>query len=91
VVSTPEERELLDVLARFPAVIEEAGEDLEPHRIATYTRELAESFNGFYRSCPVLSAEDADTRQARLAMVAAAKHAVANALSVLGVEAPDSM
>ena len=90
-VSTPEERELLDVLARFPAVIEEAGEDLEPHRIATYTRELAESFNGFYRSCPVLSADNADTRQARLAMVAAAKHAVANAVSVLGVEAPDSM
>ena len=91
VLSTPEERELLAVLARFPAVIEEAGEDLEPHRIATYTRELAESFNGFYRSCPVLSADDADIRQARLAVVAAAKHAVANALSVLGVAAPDSM
>ena len=91
VLSTPEERELLAVLARFPAVIEEAGEDLEPHRIATYTRELAESFNGFYRSCPVLSADDANIRQARLAVVAAAKHAVANALSVLGVAAPDSM
>jgi len=91
VLSTPEERDLLDVLARFPAVIEEAGEDLEPHRIATYTRELAESFNGFYRSCPVLSAEESDTRQARLALVAASKHAVANALSVLGVAAPDSM
>ncbi|MFO7833554.1 MAG: arginine--tRNA ligase [Halohasta sp.] len=91
VLSTPEERDLLAVLARFPAVIEEAGEDLEPHRIATYTRELAESFNGFYRSCPVLSAEDADTREARLALVAGSKHAVANALSVLGVDAPDSM
>src|SRR6056297_1866669 len=91
VLSTPQERELLDVLARFPAVIEEAGEDLEPHRIATYTRELAESFNGFYRACPVLTAADADTRQARLALVAAAKHAVANSLSVLGVAAPDSM
>ncbi|WP_253736509.1 arginine--tRNA ligase [Halohasta salina] len=91
VLSTPEERDLLAVVARFPAVIEEAGEDLEPHRIATYTRELAESFNGFYRSCPVLTAEDADTRQARLALVAAAKHTVANALSVLGVAAPDSM
>jgi len=91
VLSTPQERDLLAVLARFPAVIEEAGEDLEPHRIATYTRELAESFNGFYRACPVLTAADADTRQARLALVAAAKHAVANSLSVLGVAAPDSM
>ncbi|MFW6321109.1 MAG: arginine--tRNA ligase [Halohasta sp.] len=90
-LSTPEERELLAVIARFPAVIEEAGEDLEPHRIATYTREIAESFNGFYRSCPVLAADDAETRAARLALVAAAKHTVANALAVLGVDAPDSM
>jgi arginyl-tRNA synthetase len=90
-LSTAEERDLLSVLAQFPAVIEEAGEDLEPHRIATYTRELAESFNGFYRSCPVLTAESAATRQARLALVAAAKHAVANSLAVLGVDAPDSM
>ena len=91
VLSTPEERTLLDVLARFPAVIEQAGEDLEPHRIATYTRELAEAFNGFYRSCPVLSADTAETRAARLAAVRATKHTVANALGVLGVEAPDSM
>ena len=91
VLSTPEEQTLLAVLARFPAVIEQAGEDLEPHRIATYTRELAEAFNGFYRACPVLSADDADTRAARLAVVRATKHTVDNALGVLGVEAPDSM
>jgi len=90
-LSTPEEQTLLAVLARFPAVIEQAGEDLEPHRIATYTRELAEAFNGFYRSCPVLAADDAETRTVRLAAVRATKHTVANALGVLGVEAPDSM
>ncbi len=91
VLSSPDEQALLEVLARFPAVIEQAGEDLEPHRIATYTRELAEAFNAFYRSCPVLSADDADTRTARLAAVRATKHTVANALGVLGLEAPDSM
>jgi len=91
VLSTPEEQTLLDVLARFPAVIEEAGEDLEPHRIATYTRELAEAFNGFYRACPVLSADTDEIRTARLAAVRATKHTVDNALGVLGVAAPDSM
>jgi arginyl-tRNA synthetase len=84
------ERALLEVLARFPAVIEEAADDLEPHRVATYTRELAEAFNAFYRECPVLSA-DPSLRAARLALVAGARHAMANALSVLGVEAPESM
>ena len=90
-LATAAERELVAVLARFPAVVETAGEDLEPHRVATYTRELAEAFNGFYRACPVLTAESTATRQSRLALVVATKHAVANALSVLGVAAPDSM
>jgi arginyl-tRNA synthetase len=86
----PEERDLLRVLARFPAVIEEAADDLQPHSVATYTRTLAETFNAFYRECPVLDA-DAETRAARLALVASTRHTVANALDAIGVEAPTSM
>jgi arginyl-tRNA synthetase len=60
--------------------------------VATYTREIAETFNTFYRECPVLSDDvDDDLRDARLALVAASKHAVGNALGVLGVAAPRSM
>ena len=90
-LSTPEEAELIDAIARFPAVIEDAADELTPHRVATYTREIADAFNGFYRSCPVLSAESAATRRSRLALVAAAQHTVANGLAALGVAAPDSM
>ena len=90
-LSTPEEAALIDAIARFPAVIEDAADECKPHRVATYTREVADAFNAFYRSCPVLSADTATTRRSRLALVAAAQHAVANALAVLGVEAPDSM
>jgi arginyl-tRNA synthetase len=90
-LTTEAERELLRVLARFPGVVEAAADDLEPHQVATYTRELADRFNTFYRECPVLTADDEETRAARLALVAASRHAVANALDVLGVEAPDSM
>ncbi|MFW6153186.1 MAG: arginine--tRNA ligase [Halobacteriota archaeon] len=86
-----ESRELLRAIARYPAVIETAAEDLEPHRVATYTREIAEAFNAFYRECPVLQAADPDVRDARIALVAAARTTVANALGVLGVAAPTSM
>jgi len=89
-LDAPAERDLIETLARFPAVVEEAAEDLRPHRVATYTRELAEAFNAFYRECPVLDA-DPDLRAARLALVSGSRHAMANALSVLGVEAPESM
>jgi arginyl-tRNA synthetase len=90
-LSTDAERELLSTIARFPGVVEAAAADQEPHRIATYTREIADRFNGFYRECPVISADDEETRRARLALVVAARHTVANALDILGVEAPESM
>jgi arginyl-tRNA synthetase len=89
-LATEEERALLLTLARFEGVVERAADELEPHRVATYTRELAEAFNAFYRECPVLRAEG-DLREARLALVRASRHAVANALGLLGVAAPDSM
>jgi len=84
-------RNLVREIARFPAVIEEAAEELRPHVVATYTRDLAESFNTFYRECPVLTAEDPQTRNARLAVVAAAQNAIANALDAIGIDAPESM
>jgi arginyl-tRNA synthetase len=89
-LDTPEERDLLRTVARFPAVVEAAAADLKPHTVATYTREFAEQFNAFYRECPVLDADE-QTRRARLALVDAARTTVANALFVLGVEAPESM
>ncbi|WP_049997726.1 arginine--tRNA ligase [Halococcus sediminicola] len=89
-LTTDAERELLEVVARFPAVVERAADELAPHVVATYTRTFAEAFNAFYRECPVLSAEG-EVRRQRLALVAAARRTVANALGLLGVAAPESM
>jgi arginyl-tRNA synthetase len=77
-------------VARFPAVVESAADDLQPHIVATYVRELADTFNAFYRACPVLDAEG-ETRAARLRVVAAARRTLANGLGVLGIAAPESM
>ena len=86
------ERELLAAIARFPVVVEAAAEDLEPHQVATYTREFADDFNAFYRECPVLADDvPAERRAARLALVDAARQTLANALDALGIDAPESM
>jgi arginyl-tRNA synthetase len=89
-LETDVERDLLREIARFPAVIEGAADEQQPHIVATYTRDIADAFNAFYRECPVLDAPE-DVRDARLALVAASRTAVANALDVLGVAAPESM
>ena len=86
----PEEVDLLRAIARLPAAVEEAADELRPHAIATYARDLAERYNAFYRDCPVLDAPP-ERRRARLALVDATRRAVATALDVLGVAAPRSM
>ena len=92
VLEADAERALLASIARFPVVVEAAAEDLEPHQIATYAREFADDFNAFYRECPVLADDvDADVQAARLALVDAARQTLANALDVLGIDAPESM
>ncbi|MFC6771064.1 arginine--tRNA ligase, partial [Halorubrum pallidum] len=61
-LTTDEARDLLREIARFPAAIESAADDFEPHTIATFTREFADAYNAFYRECPVVTAEDDDLR-----------------------------
>ena len=87
-LTTPEERALLRKVGELSAVVEDAADELAPHRLATYSRELAESFNEFYRECPVI---DADEERARLALVRASRVAIERSLGVIGVETPDAM
>ncbi len=89
-LTEPAAKQLVRTIARFPAVVDAAAEDLEPHQVGTYIRTVADQFNSFYRSCPVLDV-DGDLQAARLATVAATKHTLANGLAILGIEAPSSM
>ncbi len=86
----PYEVELIKKMAFFPSMIASAAHDLKPNIIATYARELAETFNQFYLHIPVLKAEDG-TRKARLALVNCARIVLANVLDLLGIIAPESM
>lgn len=84
------ERRLLRKIGLLSLAVEEAAGELSPHRIATYSRELAEVFNEFYRECHVL-VDDEEVRGARLALTRAARNSIASSLGLLGVEAPDAM
>ena len=84
------ELDLLRALARFPEVVEEAAELRAPHRVATWVRDFAARFHGFYRDCRVIS-DDAAVTQARLWLAEACRIGLAVALTILGVNAPDEM
>jgi arginyl-tRNA synthetase len=85
------EVELVDLIARFPGLVQQAAADYKPLHLANYVYELAKTFHGFYHEVPVLPTEAAGTRSARLRLVAAARQTLANALRLLVIEAPDVM
>ena len=90
VLKEKEEVALIKKMAMLPYVVDIAARDLKPHLVAAYARELAETFNQFYRYVPVLNAEP-ELREARLALVDAARLTLANSLDLLGIAAPQEM
>ncbi|WP_158983681.1 arginine--tRNA ligase [Lysobacter panacisoli] len=83
-------RELIATLLRYPDVVETAGRDLEPHQIAVYLLELAQTFQTYYNDHQFL-VDDANTRDARLVLATATRQVLANGLELLGVSAPEVM
>jgi arginyl-tRNA synthetase len=83
-------RDLLIDLARYPEIVEVAGRDLEPHLIAAYLVELAQAYQSYYNG-HIFLVDDADTRNARLALGTAVQRVLANGLALLGVSAPEEM
>jgi len=86
----PAEVELIDWLSRFPAEVQRSAAEYKPLVIASIAYDIARAFAGFYDACPVVQAAP-DVRDARLRLVAAVKIVLANALSLLGITAPDVM
>ena len=74
----------------FPLTVSSAARDLKPHHIANYAYDLCSIFNEFYQAVPVLKAERGE-KEARLVLVGAVKITLSNALSLLGIEAPEEM
>jgi arginyl-tRNA synthetase len=90
-VIEPAERELARKLLDFGAVVTQVAETAEPHRLCSYLYEVASLFTSFYEQCPVLKADDEETRSSRLALRAAALRVLVAGLGLLGVPIPERM
>lgn len=89
-LSAPEERELIRFLAAFPEEIAAAAREFDPSRITRYALDLAGLFHKFYNACRV-KGEAEPLLQARLALCAAARTVLGNALHLLKIDAPETM
>ena len=89
-LDTPAAQTLLLKLAQYPAMLSAAASDFAPHDVTFYLRELAASYHSYYDAERIL-VDDAATKTARLALVAATAQVLRNGLNLLGVSAPEKM
>lgn len=90
VLAAGEDLDLIKTIAMFPDVVISCATDLEPHRIAFYLLELATAFHRFYNKNRVIS-DDGRMTRARLVLIYAVRQVLSNALTLMGIDAPESM
>ena len=88
-----DEREdaLIAAILRLPELVADMAARREPHHLTTYALELAQAFTQFYDHCRVVDPQQPGQSAARLTLTHAAQSALAAALSLIGVDAPDEM
>ncbi len=87
---TAEERALIRAIAGFPEEIVGCADALETSRLTHYVMQVASCFHSFYNACRI-KGESEEIINSRLILCVAAKNTIANALAVMGIEAPEKM
>ena len=89
-LTAPTETALMQKLAAYPDMLRGAAADFAPHDVAFYLRDLAAAFHSWYAAERFL-VDDAALASARIALLAATRQVLQNALAMLGVSAPELM
>ena len=89
-LTAPTEVALLQKLSEFPDMLARAAAELTPHDVAFYLRDLAAALHSWYAAERFL-VDDAVLARSRMALLAATRQVLRNALAVLGVGAPEHM
>jgi len=90
-LTAPEELALAKHLLNFGITLEAVAEEYRPNYLCNYLFELAGKFTSFYENCPVLKADDAATRDSRLALCDLTARVLKQGLATLGIEVVEQM
>ena len=86
----PREATLMSKIAEYPEVLKKAMQELGPHQVAFYLRDLAGELHSYYNAERVL-VDDEALKKARLALLCATRQVLKNGLTLLGVSSPSRM
>lgn len=90
-LTSDKEQDLLKQVAEFPQVVADAAEKEAPYRITQYVYDLATMLHSFYNAEKVINEDDLALTEARMALMTAVRITIANALTLIGVHAPEKM
>lgn len=90
-IPSDKEIALIQKIADFPSIVEEAGRTYSPALIANYCYDLAKEYNQFYHDYSILKEEDKATRQLRLLISCITARTLKDATALLGIEMPSRM
>ena len=85
------EKALMLEAVRFNEVMENAFEEIAPHKICAYIYDLANDFNKFYHETKILSEEEQTKKSGWIALLLLCKQILETCIGILGFEAPDRM
>lgn len=90
------ESTLIDKMSQFPGLVEAATDNLEPHIIAHYLRELAADLHSYYQigknnSSARWIVDNENLSNARLCLISAVKQVLVNGFELLAINAPEKM
>lgn len=89
-LKAPEEKELISLLAALTKTVEVSAAAYDPAKLTHYAFDAAAAFHKFYNACRC-KCGDESLMQARLNLCLAAKTVISNVLSILNIDAPESM
>lgn len=81
--------EVLRIVGLAPEYVEKACREYRPNVLAGYLLDLCSAYSKFYEKMPVLTGGEA--KNVRLAITSAARQTIANMLSLMGMNALESM
>lgn len=85
------EKKLLKVLEQFPKEVENSALNRAPYKLTNYIQKLASVIHEFYTMCRIIDENHKDRTASRLGLCKAAKQVMKNALTLIGVNAPEEM
>ena len=87
----PIEKQLIIDLEKYPVIISQAADEMNPSVIASYAFKLAQSFNSFLTELKVLTAETLEKKELRLQLAQFTANMLASAMGLLGIRVPERM